>query len=643
MIANNRKNVYILAFSLLVVMLGFGIVIPIMPFYVERLGAGGTELGLLVASYAVMRLITGPFWGSLSDRVGRKPVLMVGIFGYGITMILFGLATQLWMLFLFRILSGILSSATSPTTMAYIGDSTPEKERGQGMGILGAAVGVGTIIGPGLGGLLAGDNLATPFYIAGGMSFVALLLVWLFLPESLPVSARQRTGEKQRLHAWEVWQAASGSIGGLLLMAFLASFGLTAFFGIFGLYALQKFSAGPEAVGGIIMVFGVVTALAQGLLTGPLTKRWGEKIVIQWALAAAAAGFLFISLAGTYFTFIIAMGLFTLSIAILAPAISSLTSTRTALEQGLTMGLSNAAQSLGRIAGPLLAGIAFDIYIEYPNYLGALVMGIGFIMSFFSIKMGIEMIKRHRSVDIGTHKLHMVVSDLPSQLTIVLEAGGGKCSGSYQEIQDQLARQSGIRVISYDRSGFGQSELGPAHFNAVDEMAALKKCLDILSCKDKLILVGLSYGGFLNQVFTALYPELVSGLVLIDPMNVKFADRFGLDNLNAVTPYFNPPLENYQVAGNRMVDSAAESFAAMRGKELPPDLPVFLITAGNPPFADGIWRQCHEEMVEHSAQHQLIVAEGSHHDIVEENPELVLRTIVRLVDQINSGRVATSQ
>jgi DHA1 family multidrug resistance protein-like MFS transporter len=204
MIKNQRKNLYILAFSLVVVMLGFGIVIPIMPFYVEQLGAGGTELGLLVASYAVMRLICGPFWGSLSDRIGRKPILMIGIFGYGITMILFGLATELWMLFLFRALSGILSSATSPTTMAYIGDSTPEKERGQGMGILGAAVGVGTILGPGLGGLLAGENLATPFFIAGGLSFIALLLIWLFLPESLPAADRRGIDKKKRLTAREI-------------------------------------------------------------------------------------------------------------------------------------------------------------------------------------------------------------------------------------------------------------------------------------------------------------------------------------------------------------------------------------------------------------------------------------------------------
>ena len=117
---SNRKNLLILSLTLVVVTLGFGLVMPIIPFYMEQFGAGGTELGLLVASYAVMRLIFGPIWGSLSDRVGRKPILLIGVLGYGITMVGFGLATQLWMMFVARILSGVLSSATSPTTMAYI-------------------------------------------------------------------------------------------------------------------------------------------------------------------------------------------------------------------------------------------------------------------------------------------------------------------------------------------------------------------------------------------------------------------------------------------------------------------------------------------------------------------------------------------
>ncbi len=383
---SGRRQIYILAFVLLVVMLGFGVVIPIIPFFIEDMGAGGTELGLLVASYAIMRLIFGPIWGSLSDRVGRKPILMVGIFGYGITMILFGLATKLWMLFVFRSLSGILSSATSPTTMAYISDSTSEKDRGGGMGTLGAAIGIGTILGPGFGGLLGGESLSIPFFIAGGMSFLALLLIWLFLPESLSVEARRQASHKKRLTASDLWQAMVGPIGILLGMAFLVSYAMTTFYSIFGLYALQKFSYGTQEVGAIMMVVGMVSALAQGVFTGPLTRRWGEAAVIKTTLLATALGFIGISLGNTFVTFLIAIGFFTLATALLTPAITALTSKRTTLEQGISMGLSNSFMSLGRIAGPMVAGITFDINIEYPNLSGALVLLVGFLASLVWVK-----------------------------------------------------------------------------------------------------------------------------------------------------------------------------------------------------------------------------------------------------------------
>jgi len=248
--------------------------------------------------------------------------------------------------------------------------------------------------------------------------------------------------------------------------------------------------------------------------------------------------------------------------------------------------------------------------------------------------MSIE--KSDKSIDIGTHNLHVVLSDMQSEYTIVLEAGGGKYSESYQEIQDSLVALTGIRVMSYDRSGFGQSELGPDHFNAIDEVEALRKCLEIQGFEDKFILVGLSYGGYLIQLFTARYPELVSGLVLIDPFNICFIDGYGLDNVNAETPYFKNPADNNEKALNRMVDSLPESFEAMRGKVLPPQIPVILITSGNPPFSKEIWRQCHEEMVMNSKKHQLIIAEGNNHDIVAENPEFVLKTILELVKRIRS-------
>src|SRR3972149_3707828 len=200
MSTSNRRNVVILSFALIVVMLGFGLVIPIFPFYIDRLGASGSALGLLVATASLTELIFGPIWGSVSDRAGRKPILMIGLAGYGLSLLLFGLSTQLWMLFAARALSGVLSSATMSTAMAYIGGSTSQKERGGGMGALGAAAGLGgllwaggggggVILGPGIGGWLAGDSLSTPFFIGAGLSLVSVLMIGLLLPETLPREA----------------------------------------------------------------------------------------------------------------------------------------------------------------------------------------------------------------------------------------------------------------------------------------------------------------------------------------------------------------------------------------------------------------------------------------------------------------------
>jgi DHA1 family multidrug resistance protein-like MFS transporter len=383
----SKRNLYILTFVLFVVMLGYGIIIPILPFYIENMGAGGTELGFLVASYAVMRLVFGPIWGGLSDRIGRKPVLLVGILGYAITMVWFGLATRLWMLFAARILSGVLSSATAPTTMAFIGDSTPGNERGGGMGMLGAAGGIGTIIGPALGGFLAGDSLSTPFFIAAGLSVVSLVLAMIFLPESLPAEARQRDQKKDKLIDLKGWgQAINSPIGSLLLLTCISTCGLMIFANVFGLFTLEKFSFGPDDVGVMMMVLGAVSALAQGLLAGPLTKKFGDGMVIKAGLLTNALGFGLMLLANSYVTILLATAFFALTASLQIPALTSLTSRRADVPQGMAMGLSNSFVSLGRIVGPILGGLVLDINLNLPYLSGAVFMLVGFLVSMLWIK-----------------------------------------------------------------------------------------------------------------------------------------------------------------------------------------------------------------------------------------------------------------
>lgn len=379
-------NLLILSFALVVVTLGFGMVIPIFPFYIERLGASGSQYGLLIAVYAIMQFVFSPFWGSLSDRAGRKPVLLTGIFGGGLTVLMFGLASQLWMLFAARLLSGLLASATMPAAMAYIGDSTSEAERGGGIGKLGAAAGLGLILGPGLGGWLAGESLFTPFFIAAGLSLASMLLIAAFLPESLPPHDSRAGGAGLKTaNLREIWQALFGPIGGLLLMAFLVSLAATNFQAIFGLYALAKFGFNPQQIGTILVVTAVVSALIQGTLTGPLTHRWHESGLIKLFLLTNAAGFLVLLAADDYPTVLLTTGIYTLAHTLLRPVVQSLTSKRAPAGQGTAMGLNNAFISLGQIAGPLWAGFVFDINVNLPYISGAVILLIGFVISLFTI------------------------------------------------------------------------------------------------------------------------------------------------------------------------------------------------------------------------------------------------------------------
>ena len=377
--ASNRRNLSILFFTMVVVMLGFGMVIPIMPFYIETFGAGGSALGMLMATYGIMQFLFAPVWGSLSDYYGRKPILLLGVIGNALAMILMGLSSELWMLFAARALAGILSSATLPTAMAYIGDSTSEENRGGGMGMIGAAMGIGMVLGPGLGGWLAGSSLSIPFILAGALSVLAFVLILLILPESLlqKSATRKITGPQLSV----LWQALAGPLGILFILSFLLSFGLTNFEGVFGLYAARKYGYGPQQVGTILTMVGIISAVIQGFLVGPLTCRFGEVIIIRLAFINTAIGFILMVFAQTNLQVWLTVSYFVTSNAMLTPTVSSLISKRATGGQGIAMGLSNSFMSLGRIVGPLWAGFAFDSGINLPYLTGGAVMLAGFFLS----------------------------------------------------------------------------------------------------------------------------------------------------------------------------------------------------------------------------------------------------------------------
>jgi DHA1 family multidrug resistance protein-like MFS transporter len=305
---------------------------------------------------------------------------MIGVLGNALAQLIFGLSTQLWMLFAARALSGVLSSATLPTAMAYIGDSTSDEDRSGKMGIIGAAMGIGMVIGPGLGGWLATRSLSFPFFLASALSFLALLLVFLILPE--PARSHSEAPDQVRGHQIEtIWRALLSPSGILFLMAFLLSFGLTNFESIFGLYAAERYLYSPQQVGWILTIIGFLSALIQGALTGPATRRFGEKNVIRVSLISSAISFVLLTQASNLPTVLVTVCFFVVSNSMINPAVSSLISKMARRGQGMAMGLTNSFLSLGRIVGPLWAGVVYDFDINLPYLSGAFIMLTGFVIA----------------------------------------------------------------------------------------------------------------------------------------------------------------------------------------------------------------------------------------------------------------------
>ena len=392
---SNRKNLLILSFTMLVVMLGYSLAMPLLPFYIEKFGVGGTELGWLMSTYALMQFICAPLWGIASDRYGRKPILAVGVLGYTITLFMFGIAQNFVMMFIARSLSGILSSATQPTAMAYIGDNTPQKEKGKGMGQLGAMAGIGVVLGPLMGGLLSKDSLSLPFFVGSGLAALALLLVIFLLPESKPASPStgdlppsiEKNLPPKPLRTRDMYLRVFFSpVGLLLLLIFIMSFGMTNFQGMIGLYVVDKLDFTTTQVGSLWVVMGAMLIIVQGVLVGALTEKFGDLNLIKAGLLGGALGFVFVAFAWNYISTLLALGFFILALALIGPALNSHISNFAGEHQGTVMGLNSASTSLGKVLGPLWGGFIYDINIEYPFFSGAATLLLGLLVSLIGFR-----------------------------------------------------------------------------------------------------------------------------------------------------------------------------------------------------------------------------------------------------------------
>ncbi len=364
----NKKILPILFLVMFLVMVGFGIIIPVLPFLAEEVGGTPTQLGLLMAVYSLMQLIFAPIWGRVSDRIGRKPVMLMGIFGLALSFFIMAIADSLWIMFAARIIGGILSSANMPTTMAYVADITTEEDRGKGMGIIGAATGLGFIFGPAIGGVLSKSSLNTPFLIAGILSILTFLLVLLVLKESLPSEQRG----KQSSNNQSMWKNFTGAVSILFVLQCVVSLSMAGLEATFAYFAAKKAGIDTVQLGYIFMIMGFGSAIVQGGLIGVMTKKWGEGRVIQIGLTVSIIGFILILFTDSFWTATIFLTIFGLGNGLIRPAVTALLTKTTTGGHGSSTGLLSSFDSLGRIVGPPLGGLLYSITIGLPYISGAI-------------------------------------------------------------------------------------------------------------------------------------------------------------------------------------------------------------------------------------------------------------------------------
>jgi MFS transporter, DHA1 family, tetracycline resistance protein len=347
-------------------LVGFGLLIPLLPFYIERVGAGPEIVTLVLGLYSVGQFVAAPLWGKLSDTFGRKPVLAVTSLGLALSYVMLAYADTLTLLIFSRLFGGVMAGNIA-AAQAYITDVTTPATRAKGMGVLGAAFGLGFIFGPAIGGLLGGHDVATadftsPALAAAVVTVMAALGVLMFLKESLTLEMRKAKQIAPKLPFREKLRAAFGRKALALLVAvgFLTITAWALFETVFALWANAVLTYGPAQIGYVLTFMGVIGVIIQGGAIGPLTRHFGEPRLAITALGLLIVGYIALAAAASEPFMLTACGVLALGSALFTPSIASLVSGQAGEhERGAVLGVYQGVTSLSRVVGPAFSGAVF--------------------------------------------------------------------------------------------------------------------------------------------------------------------------------------------------------------------------------------------------------------------------------------------
>jgi len=370
-----RAPVYLVLLTVFIDLLGFGIVIPLLPFYGEHFGANPTVIGLLSSSYSFMQFLFVPFWGRLSDRVGRRPIILMSVFGSFISYMVFGFADTLAVLFVSRLLAGFMGANIS-TAYAYIADTTTFEERTKYMGLIGAAFGVGFMLGPFVGGLMSKISYGAPGFLAAGLSLVNVVLAYFLLPESLKEKTKQV--RKFRLLNIAAMRDAfkKPAIGYLVMVSFFYTVAFSNLYVAFPLFTGDVFGYGAAENGYLFAYIGLIAIIIQGGVIGHIVKRFGEKAIMTTGVIFLLAGLTFVPRVSSLVPLIALITLLAIGSAFVTPPLTSLISKHAgAGEHGSILGVSQSFSSLARVIGPFWGGFILGTAgIGWPFYTGSIML-----------------------------------------------------------------------------------------------------------------------------------------------------------------------------------------------------------------------------------------------------------------------------